>query len=100
MKIISIYLMVAMLLLALPGLALSGDSDPPMSSTNYAITWSALEESHGGSSGSGSFRMETAVVGQMVAQETSHSDGYSLCAGYSCYPLVGYTVFLPLVIRN
>jgi hypothetical protein len=44
--------------------------------------------------------METAVVGQMIAQETSGSDAYFICAGFSCFPLAEHQIFLPLILRQ
>ena len=100
MKTTRLCLLVVLLLLALPLPVAVADSEPPMESTNYAITWSTLEESHGGSAESENFAMANAVVGQMVAQETSASDGYFLCAGFTCFPLAEHQIFLPLVLRQ
>jgi hypothetical protein len=100
MKTIRVCLLVALFLLALPVSVAADDTDLPMESANYAITWCTLEEDHGGSAESASFVIETAVVGQMIAHETSRSDAYFLCAGFSCFPLAEHQIFLPLILRQ
>lgn len=96
MKHLQILLLIALLLLASPGAILADDSNPPMESTNYAITWSALEEAHGGPTASDNFQMVNASVGQTLAQDENTG---GLCTGFICIPTTKHHIFLPLVLR-
>jgi hypothetical protein len=100
MKSLRLWFLVIGLALALPGSSLADASSPPMESTNYAITWSTLEETHGGQATSDNFTMETAVVGQMFAQSASLGGHYDLCTGFACLPGVNYRIYLPVILRK
>jgi hypothetical protein len=72
-------------------------SGPQMSSTNYAMDWSAVGEISGGSSASANYKL-TGTIGQMAANTSSTSSNYGLCTGFECV-LNSLRLFLPLIQR-
>jgi hypothetical protein len=100
MKTTHLCLLVMLLALILPASVVAGDSEPPMESANYLITWSTLEEDHGSPAESDNFTMAAAVVGQAVAQETGAGGEYLLCPGFLCLPKAHHQIFLPLILRQ
>lgn len=70
---------------------------PKMSSTNYAMDWSAVGEISGGASASTNFKL-TATIGQMAANMNSASANYQACTGFECV-LNSLRLFLPLIVR-
>jgi hypothetical protein len=102
MKHLQLITLLALLLWASPGVILANSPTPPtdtkieMESTNYAITWSALEETHGGPTASDNFQMINASVGQALAQDENTG---GLCTGFICIPTTKHHIFLPLVLR-
>jgi len=57
--------------------------NPQMSSTHYALDWSAAGEISGGASISSGYKMN-ATIGQMSANTSSESASYGLCTGFEC----------------
>jgi len=100
MKSLRLGLLITLLLLASPGAILADSPNPPrkpeMESPNYAITWSALEEAHGGPTASNNFQMVNASVGQTLAQDENTG---GLCTGFICISTTKHHIFLPLVLR-
>jgi hypothetical protein len=100
MKTLYLSLLILTLLLALPGEGRAAPPDPAMASANYTLAWSTVGESHGGAAASNNFGIQSAVVGQMIAQSEGSSSMYNLCTGYACRFSVTYRIFLPLVLRG
>jgi hypothetical protein len=71
--------------------------NPQMSSTNYALDWSAAGEISGGASASASYKMN-ATIGQMAANTGSTSASYGLCTGFECVANT-LSLYLPLIRR-
>jgi hypothetical protein len=71
--------------------------NPQMSSTNYALDWSAVGEISGGASASASYKMN-ATIGQMAANTSSTSTSYGLCTGFECV-VDTLSLYLPLIRR-
>jgi hypothetical protein len=72
-------------------------ANPLMSSSNYALDWSAVGEISGGASTSTDYKMN-ATIGQMAANTSSVSAGYGLCTGFECV-LNTLALYLPLIRR-
>jgi hypothetical protein len=72
-------------------------ANPQMSSTNYALDWSAVGEISGGASTSASYNLN-ATIGQMAANTSSISTNYGLCTGFECV-LNTLSLYLPLIRR-
>lgn len=68
-----------------------------MSSTNFALDWSAVGEISGGDSASANYKL-TGTIGQMAANTSSTSANYQACTGFECV-LDNLRLFLPLIIR-
>ncbi len=83
--------LVALLLLA--GNALAG-----MSSANYRLDWYVLLTGGGGGPASSTNYQVNLTIGQ-TARGLSTSTNYQARLGY-WYGLVGYKIYLPLVLKN
>src|SRR5258708_3507369 len=68
-----------------------------MSSTNYALDWSAVGEISGGTSASAGYK-RNATIGQRAANPRSTSTNYGLCTGFECVANV-LSLYLPLIRR-
>jgi hypothetical protein len=68
-----------------------------MSSTSYALDWSAVGEISGGASASTNYKLN-ATIGQMAANTSSASASYGLCTGFECVANV-LSLYLPLIRR-
>ena len=72
-------------------------SGPRMSSTNFALDWSAVGEISGGDSASTNYKL-SATIGQMAANTNSASANYQACTGFECV-LNALQLYLPLITR-
>ena len=70
---------------------------PRISSTNFALDWSAVGEISGGDSASANYKL-TGTIGQMAANTSSTSGNFGLCTGFECV-LNTLRLYLPLILR-